>query len=486
VIRFSAGLVVVAIGILVGGVATSKLLLVYVAIAVSAAALVALAIGVVLKREELFGEQPRTSADAAAAGMGAGATTGQPALVGQHAYGQPGVVGQSPGAATPQAGSWPAWDADSRPAPASQPGVRQPSPPPPGAWYQEPGQGSWGAPVKPDVPVRGRHAGPSRPQTPPSVTPTAADPVIPAVASAAAPTAPAPITPPAPPPPPPAWRREPPGSDRQPPRSWFDHLTHSEPADAPAADTDRAARPVGATEDNAPGKAARAAATPKSDATKASAATEPSGTTKPGATTKATDDSATDESATVGATDNRVGGAADRGAGDDGAGDSGAAGAAGDRAAATTDEAAGAQASQTKTADAKGLDAKTAAAKSADADRDDADRVPAGIADPDTEDTEEATAAADATRPVLADAATEASAPEGRKNGKDGGRQTTAPDHSSAKQVTVVPGVPRYHTANCILIRFMGDDDLQKMTVPEATATGCTPCRACQPDTDAE
>ena len=56
-IRFSAGLVVVAIGVLIGGVATSKLLLVYIAIGLSVAALIALAIGVVLKREELFGEQ---------------------------------------------------------------------------------------------------------------------------------------------------------------------------------------------------------------------------------------------------------------------------------------------------------------------------------------------------------------------------------------------------------------------------------------------
>ncbi len=61
-IRFSAGLVVVAIGVLIGGVATSKLSLVYVAIAVSAVALVALAIGVALKRDELFGGGPELSA----------------------------------------------------------------------------------------------------------------------------------------------------------------------------------------------------------------------------------------------------------------------------------------------------------------------------------------------------------------------------------------------------------------------------------------
>jgi hypothetical protein len=46
----------------------------------------------------------------------------------------------------------------------------------------------------------------------------------------------------------------------------------------------------------------------------------------------------------------------------------------------------------------------------------------------------------------------------------------------------VVPGVPRYHKENCILIRFMSDGDLQKMTMAEATEAGCTPCRACHHD----
>jgi hypothetical protein len=49
-------------------------------------------------------------------------------------------------------------------------------------------------------------------------------------------------------------------------------------------------------------------------------------------------------------------------------------------------------------------------------------------------------------------------------------------------EVTVVPGVPRYHNANCILIRFMGDSDLDKMTLAAARDAGCTPCRACLPD----
>ena len=47
---------------------------------------------------------------------------------------------------------------------------------------------------------------------------------------------------------------------------------------------------------------------------------------------------------------------------------------------------------------------------------------------------------------------------------------------------TVVPGVPRYHRSECILIRFLGEDDLELMSKQEAISTGLTACRACQPD----
>ena len=50
------------------------------------------------------------------------------------------------------------------------------------------------------------------------------------------------------------------------------------------------------------------------------------------------------------------------------------------------------------------------------------------------------------------------------------------------REVTVVPGVPRYHNPQCLLIRFMGEDDLGKMTLGAARQAGCTPCRACLPD----
>jgi hypothetical protein len=47
--------------------------------------------------------------------------------------------------------------------------------------------------------------------------------------------------------------------------------------------------------------------------------------------------------------------------------------------------------------------------------------------------------------------------------------------------VVIVPGVARYHRSACILIRFLGADDLETSTVREAEANGCVPCRACEP-----
>jgi hypothetical protein len=52
---------------------------------------------------------------------------------------------------------------------------------------------------------------------------------------------------------------------------------------------------------------------------------------------------------------------------------------------------------------------------------------------------------------------------------------------SEAALVTVVPGVPRYHRPDCVLIRFMPDGDVQKVPVAQAKDAGCTPCAACQP-----
>jgi len=49
-------------------------------------------------------------------------------------------------------------------------------------------------------------------------------------------------------------------------------------------------------------------------------------------------------------------------------------------------------------------------------------------------------------------------------------------------EVTVVPGVARYHRSECILIRFLSAGDLEIMTRQEAEEAKFAACRACQPD----
>jgi hypothetical protein len=66
--------------------------------------------------------------------------------------------------------------------------------------------------------------------------------------------------------------------------------------------------------------------------------------------------------------------------------------------------------------------------------------------------------------------------------GGTGGIKDAGDTRPAGQVVTVVPGVPRYHRSDCILIRFMGDSDLQKMPAWAARKAGCTPCRACYPD----
>lgn len=73
---------------------------------------------------------------------------------------------------------------------------------------------------------------------------------------------------------------------------------------------------------------------------------------------------------------------------------------------------------------------------------------------------------------------------DGTADSGSAGRKVAA--LSGQDVVTVVPGVPRYHRSDCILIRFMGDSDLQRMSVDRAQEAGCTPCRACQPDGEEE
>jgi hypothetical protein len=77
-----------------------------------------------------------------------------------------------------------------------------------------------------------------------------------------------------------------------------------------------------------------------------------------------------------------------------------------------------------------------------------------------------------------APATSQAERPEQDKPAADA--EPAGPDPTM--EVTVAPGVPRYHSAHCTLIRFMGDSDLDKMTLAAAREIGCTPCRACLPD----
>jgi len=56
------------------------------------------------------------------------------------------------------------------------------------------------------------------------------------------------------------------------------------------------------------------------------------------------------------------------------------------------------------------------------------------------------------------------------------------PASADSAQVSVVPGITRYHRGDCLLIRFLSADDLEVMTREAATEGGCVPCKACKPD----
>ena len=120
-IRFSALLVAVAVGLLVAGVVTSKLALVYVAIGVSGVALLALAVGTLVKRKELFG--PSTSAEPQLARPESAAAHVSP--------GQPAPQAVPWGATVPAASAWPAAAGPPAPSRAGYLSAEQPLPPQP-------------------------------------------------------------------------------------------------------------------------------------------------------------------------------------------------------------------------------------------------------------------------------------------------------------------------------------------------------------------
>ena len=59
-----------------------------------------------------------------------------------------------------------------------------------------------------------------------------------------------------------------------------------------------------------------------------------------------------------------------------------------------------------------------------------------------------------------------------------GGSRRRGPDTG----VIIVQGIGRYHRSGCILIRFMGPEDLESMTLRAAEEAGCVPCKACRPE----
>ncbi|GAA3976705.1 hypothetical protein GCM10023085_68870 [Actinomadura viridis] len=57
-------------------------------------------------------------------------------------------------------------------------------------------------------------------------------------------------------------------------------------------------------------------------------------------------------------------------------------------------------------------------------------------------------------------------------------------DEDDGVQVRILSGTKRYHRVDCALIEDIGDetDDLESLSRAEAKARGCTPCLVCQPD----
>ena len=363
-IRFSAFLVVVAVGLLVAGVVTSKLLLVYLAIGVSGVALLALGVGAAVKWRELFAK-PQAAAAAAEAGVR------EPVSV-------PAPQAPAPQAPAPQV----QLEHQGYPWPATAPGgpARQPAAASEAALWESavPPTGMFPA-VRPAEQAPG--AGERRDDSiPASATPSAASP---------APPAKAPV-----------------------------------PAEAPAP----AKAPV----------PAEASAVAQEQAT---AATPSTAQDQPGATDQQLSEVEPSGQDLQPAADSRP----------------------------VTDLQAGKSRPATQQpAEDTAKPARDTAQTAPDTAQPAAAPIPASP-EPAAPAVAVGTAPATAAAPAAANADPETpSSPETSKN--------------SQTIVTVVPGVPRYHNASCILIRFMGEGDLETMTLAAAREAGCTPCRACLPD----
>jgi hypothetical protein len=448
VIRFSAALVAVAIGVLMGGIATSKLVLVYIAIAVSAVALVALATGVMLKREELFGErQGRASAQAgaspvlpgqpgeshdqrpnglmppppvqgAAAGPGTAFAGRAPA-----ASAQPGMPWAAPAAAD-------AWSSPAAPT-AAVPAMWQAPPVPAGATASD-----WGASAGSESAVAG---GPVAQGS--ATSPRAWDTPAPSVFVPRSTDTPA------------AGPGDGAGSGSP---NWFN------PAERPVS--------AGAA---APGSGDGWSWSDRGIAVPSDTETQPEDAAASAA-------SAVDEDwpARYSWLDEEP---EETGEGDD---DKQAA--ADDKQAAAVAVIAGEPALPGDATVPADVVTPEDTGSSEDAEAPAAPVTLRLVRDPapaaEVADAAEATQAAEALE--TAGSAGTAEVPGEREREPETELPATEADGHSpeADLVTVVHGVPRFHQEDCVLIRFMPEGDTQKMPVAEAQAAGCTPCAACQPE----
>jgi hypothetical protein len=420
VIRFSAALVVVAIGVLIGGVAASSLPLVYLAIGTSGVALLVLAAGVLLKRDQLFTSDPGPTAT----GVGTlvtGTGSGQQAVSGGQGVGAariPAVAGAGTlGGAGTQQGAFaamgtaaPRGSAGGPPsAPSRAPGAwpppepGSPAAPPPGAKTTEAAEttetGYGTPPAAPAAPQdRPSVFTPSSRRRAPMAPPTRADPVVPW--ADALPT------------------RIERGNDKTP--------EPAKPVPSWLADVDDdtlvipAVKPVKTAEPSEPADAeiTRVERIIPAEDTRVERVIPAEA---PVERSPAADDEQDDVTRPV------AGGAAE-------------------------DEAVAGEAPVDSAAvDSAAVD--SAAVDSAVVDNLTEDAPVAGGIDgaPDVDDVE--------------------------------GAAATAPEADS-RRVTVVPGVPRYHDEDCILVRFLDDGDVEHMSAAAAEKAGCTPCRACHAEED--
>jgi len=404
VIRFSAALVAVAIGVLIGGIATSKLLLVYIAIVVSAVALLALAIGVVVKREELFGEgQGLVPA-------GAGAAPVRPARTGESLD-------------------------QSRPMTSV----------PPSAPFQGPTAG-YGSPFDGTV-----QAAPPVTAAPP---PAAAKPAAPHQATDG--QGRDRVADPAPP-----WEAQP---TRDP---WASSSLPGSTTAAPSPDWMPSGRgtsdPVGQAEATAPSPSPTASPQPSASSGPSSAGPDPASPNwfAPRARSADAAPSATQAPAEPPAADEDEDWQARYSWLDDKAGEN-------------LDE----------TDQSGAPTAETAVPVAADTGPEPGPGEP-GPGEPGPGDA----------RPVSADPEPESAAPlpESAELGTGPAEPQAEPAASEPPSaddqdpepggdlVAVLPGVPRYHQPDCVLIRFLPESDVQRLPAAQAKADGCTPCAACQP-----